>query len=157
MGVGSTTTNKCQLLDAMKQPIWHLTSGQFKIMWITTDCASLIIILVMLAVRLMRRHKATYSVETISLGSTSHGGTKIKHSPQTMKRKLLMDAGRLQDDDLPELQLYSTSPSADRTPTTPVEFKDIFQPDAARNGEQGSTRTGKGGKGKNRVGSEVSF
>ncbi|NXI38207.1 GDPD2 inositolphosphodiesterase, partial [Galbula dea] len=44
-GVTSVTTNACQVLKEMKQPIWLLPSSTYLMIWIVVDCASLLAIL----------------------------------------------------------------------------------------------------------------
>ncbi|NXH13083.1 GDPD2 inositolphosphodiesterase, partial [Bucco capensis] len=44
-GVTSVTTNACQVLKEMKQPIWLLPSNTYLMIWIVVDCTSALVIL----------------------------------------------------------------------------------------------------------------
>lgn len=88
----------------------------------------------------MNRHQTTFQVETISLGSTVSGGgrTKIRHSPNTMKRQLLqaMDstgsAVAHNDDDFEPAhhrRRYSSTDGAGGVAGMSPDFTDIFQPE----------------------------
>ncbi|KAJ7395534.1 Glycerophosphoinositol inositolphosphodiesterase GDPD2 [Pitangus sulphuratus] len=44
-GVSSVTTNACQVLKEMKQPIWLLPSSTYLMIWIVVDCVSFLTIL----------------------------------------------------------------------------------------------------------------
>ncbi|NWT04998.1 GDPD2 inositolphosphodiesterase, partial [Mionectes macconnelli] len=44
-GVSSVTTNACQVLKEMKQPIWLLPSSTHLMIWIVVDCVSFLTIL----------------------------------------------------------------------------------------------------------------
>ncbi|XP_068019683.1 glycerophosphoinositol inositolphosphodiesterase GDPD2 isoform X1 [Melanerpes formicivorus] len=44
-GVSSVTTNACQVLREMERPIWLLPSSTYLMIWIVTDCVSLLAIL----------------------------------------------------------------------------------------------------------------
>ncbi|KAK1804290.1 hypothetical protein P4O66_020017, partial [Electrophorus voltai] len=45
-GVSSVTTNSCHILKDMSQPDWHLTPHVYKIIWITADLVSLLLMFI---------------------------------------------------------------------------------------------------------------
>uniref|UniRef100_A0A7M4EDY3 Glycerophosphodiester phosphodiesterase domain containing 2 n=1 Tax=Crocodylus porosus TaxID=8502 RepID=A0A7M4EDY3_CROPO len=44
-GVGSVTTNACQVLKEMNRPLWLLPSNTYLMIWIVVDCVSILLIL----------------------------------------------------------------------------------------------------------------
>ncbi|KAL4631577.1 glycerophosphoinositol inositolphosphodiesterase GDPD2 [Arapaima gigas] len=45
-GAGSVTTNACHNFQKMEQPVWHMTPSTYRIIWISVDVASLVIMLI---------------------------------------------------------------------------------------------------------------
>ncbi|XP_053129798.1 glycerophosphoinositol inositolphosphodiesterase GDPD2 isoform X3 [Hemicordylus capensis] len=43
-GTSSVTTNACQVLQGMKRPLWLLPRATYQMIWIVTDCVSLLLI-----------------------------------------------------------------------------------------------------------------
>lgn len=44
-GVDSVTTNACQLLQQMQNPLWLLPPQKYLMIWVITDCASILLLL----------------------------------------------------------------------------------------------------------------
>lgn len=44
-GVDSVTTNDCQLLQQMRYPVWLIPARTYLIIWIITNCVSLLLLL----------------------------------------------------------------------------------------------------------------
>ncbi|XP_071773205.2 glycerophosphoinositol inositolphosphodiesterase GDPD2 isoform X1 [Centroberyx gerrardi] len=60
-GAGSVTTNACHLLQDMNQPDWTLGPGKYRMIWITVDLVSLLIMCTLFI--LQREGEATSSLE----------------------------------------------------------------------------------------------
>ncbi|XP_026874390.2 glycerophosphoinositol inositolphosphodiesterase GDPD2 isoform X2 [Electrophorus electricus] len=58
-GVSSVTTNSCHILKDMSQPDWHLTPHVYKIIWITADLVSLLLMFIFFLLQRCRCNRHT--------------------------------------------------------------------------------------------------
>ncbi|KAM4621562.1 LOW QUALITY PROTEIN: glycerophosphoinositol inositolphosphodiesterase GDPD2 [Polymixia lowei] len=61
-GAGSVTTNTCHLLQDMTQPDWTLAPGKYRIIWITVDLVSLLLMFAVFIFQREREAKKKFSV-----------------------------------------------------------------------------------------------
>ncbi|KAL4220460.1 hypothetical protein ACF0H5_020860 [Mactra antiquata] len=93
LGVDIVSTDYCQTLTQVETPIWHLSPSTYRVIWILTDCGSVLITILIFLIHRYRLSQSVYHPERASLNSQTINGSSrwgAKRSRRSMKEKLLM-------------------------------------------------------------------
>ncbi|KAL5005356.1 hypothetical protein ScPMuIL_018812 [Solemya velum] len=89
MGVTSVTSNKCNILHDLPEPVWYMPPQSYLILWVTIDVLSAAIVLTTFIVQRVKLYGTKFSPETLSL-NTARTNPKSSPSRRAMKERLLM-------------------------------------------------------------------
>ncbi|XP_041351220.1 glycerophosphoinositol inositolphosphodiesterase GDPD2-like isoform X2 [Gigantopelta aegis] len=88
MGVHSITSNMCHQIHALHSPVWHLAPDSYRILWLTVDVMSIIIIMTVFIVQIIRMHGISCGSDMPCFDETSK---HYKRKSTNSKEKLLYD------------------------------------------------------------------
>ncbi|VDI66021.1 Hypothetical predicted protein [Mytilus galloprovincialis] len=92
MGLSSVTSDKCHVLERLKEPIWHLPPRNYLILWIAVDVLSALAVITIFIVQRIHHKDDAINPESVSLNSRIRISENFSstRSRRSMKEKLLI-------------------------------------------------------------------